>query len=65
MATIKAEGAYWCEPCYDFWMKTWEMFEQLDKVGKQIVAKVFLGTPEVGKDSPYHRRLKQELGDGE
>jgi hypothetical protein len=31
-----------------------ELFDQLDEVGKLMVAAVFLDTPEVGKDNRCH-----------
>jgi len=33
-----------------------EHFDQLDELGKICVARVFLKTAEVGKDSAHHRR---------
>ncbi len=46
MAVLKAEGLYWCEFCYDFWLMTKEMYDALPDSSKRMVDERFPGWAE-------------------
>jgi hypothetical protein len=43
----------------EIWKQTWAVFDRLDEAGKVVIASIFLSTPEVGKDSEYHKEFKR------